>query len=275
MPRLVTATELVSRVKTACQLPTVASSKFVSDTELKTMIRESYAELYDLLVAARGVEYYRKTTTIGVAADTQELPLDATNAPKFYQLLEVLVARTATISEQVVERGTWLSVDAASDWVTLRPYQVHETAGLLNTTYTAPECLRYRLGGQQYVADTTDSYPILELLPAPTENVALKLIYLPIADVQTSAESPGDETYDGVNGWEEFIVCDVAARVLAIEESDNSYWVGRREQLRARVQGLAGARNAGQPERVVDRRSQRARDAGGITSDALDDWWWP
>ena len=38
------------------------------------MIRESYAELYDLLVAARGVEYYRKTTTIGVAADTQELP---------------------------------------------------------------------------------------------------------------------------------------------------------------------------------------------------------
>lgn len=271
MPRLVTATELISRIKTACQLPTVASSKFVSDDEIKTMLRESYAELYDLLVAARGVEFYRVTTEVTVPADTQRYALDTTNVPDFYQLLEVLVARRATITEQVVEGGTWYVITNPSDWVTLRPYQVHETAALLNSDYTTPDCMRYRLGGAQYAGTATEPYPYLELLPAPTENVAIRLIYLPISSVATDDESPGSETIDGINGYEEFIVCDVAARILAIEESDTSYWVGRREQIRARIAGLAGARDAGHPERIVDRRGQRAIDAGG----ADDDSWIP
>lgn len=273
MPRLVTANELVTRVKTACQLPTVASSKFVSDSEIKTMIRESYAELYDLLVAARGVEFYRVTTEVVVPADTQRYALDTTNVPDFYQLLEVLVARKATVTEQVVERGTWYVVTDPSDWVTLRPYQVHETASLLNANYSTPDCMRYRLGGAQYAGFGTEPYPYLELLPAPTENVALRLIYLPISSVATDDESPGDETIDGINGYEEFIVCDVTARILAIEESDTSYWIGRREQIRARIAGLAGARDAGHPERVVDRRAQRMLDVSGADDDWIPGGW--
>lgn len=276
MPRLVTATELVTRIKTATQLPSNASSKFVSDSEIKTMIRESYAELYDLLVAARGVEFYRVTREVVVPAGTQRYALDSANCPDFYQLLEAIVACRATITEQVVEDGIWFVVTDPSDWVTLRPYQVHETASLINTSYSTPDCMRYRLGGAQYAGNGTEPCPYIELLPAPTANVALRLIYLPISSVETDAESPGSETLDGVNGYEEFIVCDCAARILSIEESDASYWVGRREQIRARIAALAGQRNAGHPERVVDRRGQRIRDAGPLGGDDIwaGPWGW-
>lgn len=57
---------------------------------------------------------------------------------------------------------------------------------------------------------------------------------------------------DGINGWEEYIVVDCAAKALEKEESDPSAMFARKAALIQRIQSAAANRDAGEPARVVD-----------------------
>lgn len=87
-----------------------------------------------------------------------------------------------------------------------------------NTAVTGP-ATSYRIVGST-----------LQLSPLPTSGT-YELVYVPVpADLTADAD-----TLDGVLGWEEYVVVDVAIRVLMKEESDVSDLRAERERLQARI----------------------------------------
>ena len=63
----------------------LVSSQFVTDTEVNEYINQSIAELYDLLLAARGMDFYEKFQTFATTGGTTLYSL----APDFYQLIRI------------------------------------------------------------------------------------------------------------------------------------------------------------------------------------------
>lgn len=62
---------------------------------------------------------------------------------------------------------------------------------------------------------------------------------------------------DGVAGWEEWIVLDATIKILAKEESDTTDLKQQRADLQMQIEQLAGDRDAGTADRVVDVHEQR------------------
>ncbi len=62
------------------------------------------------------------------------------------------------------------------------------------------------------------------------------------------------DTFDGINGWEEFIVLDAAIKVGKAEETDTSGLESDLEKIEKRIQDLSANRDAGDPVRMVDVR---------------------
>lgn len=83
----------------------------------------------------------------------------------------------------------------------------------------------------------------------PQAGQTIRLLYipfptLPVLDI---------DVIDGVNGWEEFIVIDVAMKMMAKEESDVSVLMGRRRMMEERLASEIENRNATEHGgRIVD-----------------------
>lgn len=86
------------------------------------------------------------------------------------------------------------------------------------------------------------------LIPAPTSGTYLHH-YVKCA---TPLASESD-TIDGVNGWEEWIVYDVASKLLLKEQSDATQIIRDRDAIEERIRAYAADRDAN-PGRIVDSR---------------------
>jgi hypothetical protein len=64
--------------------------------------------------------------------------------------------------------------------------------------------------------------------------------------------SAGSDTFDGIMGWEEWVVLDAAIKCMAKEESDVSILAAQKAAIEKQVEQLAGDRDAGWPERITD-----------------------
>jgi hypothetical protein len=214
MSRARSLANLLTDVRQRAQME---NSPFVTDSELTEWINQSIAELYDLLVAARGQEYYLATTASQNTVpgiDTYSLPAD------FYQLLGVDVTLNA------------------SDVVALKPYMFQErNAYKIAGIWSAGTPIFYRLkaGNISFIPNPTGAYPFV-------------LHYIPVSQ---RLLLPND-AFDGINGWEEYVVVDAAAKALEKEESDASSLYKRKAERAKQIEGLAPARDAGHPERVTD-----------------------
>lgn len=60
------------------------------------------------------------------------------------------------------------------------------------------------------------------------------------------------DTFDGIDGWEEYIVVDVALKCRVKGEEDTGDLMAAKAQLRARVQTMAATRDASEAPRIVD-----------------------
>jgi hypothetical protein len=208
------------------------SSRFVTDKEVAEFLNQSIAELYDLIVAARGQEHFaasanlQSPSTDGFTVsgqDTYALPAD------FYELLGVDVAMD-------------------SDTIGIKPYMFvernrYKIAGL----WSPVQPIFYRLLAGN-----------IKFIPVPSGHYLVTTWYLPASqrlvgtydanDMLTS----GTQTFDGYNGWEEYAVVDAAMKCLEKEESDTSALMARKALLTGRINALAAQRDAGHPERVTD-----------------------
>lgn len=194
------------------------NSGFVLDAELNQYVNNSIAELYDLLVAAYGNDYYLKTYTFstdGIASD-YNLPTD------FYKM-----------------EGLDLYVNSSS-FITLKPFQFNERARLQNgnnwAAITQAQGPRYHLKAN-----------VISFMPLPSVN-NLTMYYVPVC-----AELVGDsDTFDGINGWEEYVIIDAAIKMLQKEESDVSILMGQKQMLTKRIEAMAENRDIGHSFKVSD-----------------------
>lgn len=243
---LITMATLVARVRQAADLE--GSDGPVTDAEIKGQLVLAIQRLYEMLIEARGQEYYRATMELDVTAGQSiySLPSD------FFQLLALFGADSRVMA---ATSATFIASDSGNSgrWGLLRPFGMLELGTLLGANRRdqwgaqADRWPRYRLRGTQYPAGEAPPGFVeqsIELRPAPTSGWTLRLEYLPAALASTSDSA----VVQGINGWEEVVVLKVAAYCKAKQEQDVGYLVARVKEETDRIQALARARDAGSSE---------------------------
>lgn len=190
------------------------NSRFVSDAELNRYINSSIQELYDILVASRGENYYVNSSTIATTStDTYSLPAD------FLKLMGVDIISGG--KAYTLRAFNWSERNRYKE-----PYFINDNANLM-----------YQVRGSNIV-----------LMPQPQGNVQLKLWYIPRAVLLTL----DTDSFDGINGWEEYVVIDAAIKMRVKEESPIDELVLAKQDMKARVLAASSARNSAEPSRVQD-----------------------
>jgi len=215
MARTVTLTQLINSVRLKADM---VGADFCDDTEITEYINKSIAELYDLLLTTTyGDDYFVSSTNITLTgATTYSL---TSNIPTFYKLKGV-------------------DIQDGGQWRTLRPFMFAERNRQRNAAIDIIDQYRYRLVGNNLQFETN----------APPASGTIKVWYVPAATLLTT----GSDTFDGVNGWEEYVVLDAAIKCLVKEESDVSALVKFKEDQLQRIMAAAPNRNAAEPQRVTD-----------------------
>lgn len=214
-----TLAELRTQVR---QRADMTASQFVTDGELNGWINSSVAELYDLLVTKFGNDYFVEQysfTTTG-AVERYDLPGD------FYKLLGVDLQLTPGGGDD--------------GYITLRPFTFSERnryATANAQTWLGVTNLRYRLSGSK-----------IWFTPTPQNAQSIRLWYVPRV-VPLVNDS---DVADGVSGWLEYVVVDVAVKALQKEESDVSVFLAQKAALIQRIESAAENRDAGNPATVAD-----------------------
>lgn len=219
MARSVTLATLESRVLRRANLEgAMGPNSFITQAELDDAINESLAELYDLLRAGYGQDYFVNTSTFNTTANTASYALPG----DFMSMLGVDI----TFGQNLVITG--------------RPYMWTERNRYKwypGWIYSQPVFYRI-IGGN------------ITFIPSPGGSFSVTLNYVPAFQ---SLTLPGS-TFDGVAGWEEYAVLDAAIKLLIKDGDPDMIGVlqGRLAQMKQRIDGLAAQRDAGAPERVQD-----------------------
>jgi hypothetical protein len=90
-------------------------------------------------------------------------------------------------------------------------------------------------------------------LKAPGSVFSLKLCYLPCAPVFTT----GAESFDGINGYEEWIVQGIAYAIKTKQNDDGGPHKGLQREIEQQIETAAN-RNMDEPPRIIQRRAGRA-----------------
>lgn len=212
------------------------SSAFVPDSDattdavsLDTLINTCLAELFDVLVAARGHEYYATDADIAIVSGTKDysLPTD------FYQLLSIRLNWGPTEIEE------------------LKPFGVRErTRYEMLQVFDRWSPKAYRLRGSQ-----TASARTVEILPMPAVSVTCNIRYIPVFAPLTSDSA----TFDGVNGWEKLVALKVAIEYRTIAEKPIGNLANLYAEEYARISALADQRNANYAEQIQQVFPERRR----------------
>jgi hypothetical protein len=199
--------------------------------ELNDEINESLARLYGILVSARGVGYYEKTaspaiTTVAGTA-SYALPSD------FMALIS-------------------LETQINGSNVYLRQYNQQERPWLRNISdwSLASMCPMYRLRGNN-----------LDFAPVPNAVYTVNMYYIPSAPQLVN----DTDTFDGISGWEEWIVLDVARKCLQKDDRDCTLVLAERAKVEDEIAKEASSRDAANAERVTDR--------GYVDFSVAGQWW--
>lgn len=193
------------------------NSEFISSSELLSYINASYAELYDILVG-KFEDYYttKTTTTIASGSSTITLPSD------FYKLRGI---------DYQLDTNTWVAVGKFNfnERNTLNRSIVRRGAGFRET--------QYRIIGDE-----------IQIEPEDSADGTYRLWYTTLPTL-LAAET---DTVNGVNGWEEYIVIDVAIKMMAKEESSTAHLEREKAAMLDRIEAMAANRDSGQPETISD-----------------------
>jgi hypothetical protein len=206
----------------------VDSDSATNAVSFDTLINGALAELYDLLVSARGHEYYATDADISIVTGTSlySLPTD------FYELLSIRLNWDPYFIEE------------------LKPMGVRERTRyeMLVGIFERGTPKAYRLQGTQ-----TASARTVEILPVPTRSVTCRIRYIPLF-AQLASDS---DTFDGVNGWEKLVALKAAIEYRTVAEKPLGNLQALYAECFARIQSLADQRNANYAEQVQQVNPER------------------
>lgn len=183
-------------------------------------INESWAELYNILIQT-GQEYYLSSYSFNTTAGTTDYALPA----DFY--LDKGADTTIAGCVVLLDRWQWEErdqYDAITVWSPGVPWA-------------------YALVGSN-----------ISLRPSPPSGVTVRLWYYPAPSRMTS----GSNSIDCLAGFEEYIVCDVAAKILTKDDRDPSLVLQQKEAARRVIERMSANRSRSNPNRVIRRWRKRA-----------------
>lgn len=209
-----------------------ANNQRSSDATINRSINTYLADLWDKLVQARGEQYYKAPVP---------LPLATVVGTDAYQLSAIMLG----VSLYKV-LGVWWVV-AANDYIEILPYDMNRARGRARSYGWNQH------NGRLYYAIEQD---YIRFQPTPTSvcNVVIDYIhaFVDLAD--------GD-SFDGVNGWEDYAIYRAAAD-LARDESDfelSDRLEGKAAELSLRIEKMAASRDLLNPPRMLQRRGRDMR----------------
>ena len=219
MPNTGVTTLLTIRTSCKQQSDEVGMSR-LTDGEWDALIQSSYRELYGMIVEAFGNDYF-------VASPTSFYTFTTNGTSDHFALPDGSVtylnpdATTAPAFFKLL--GVDLRLTSSSQYISLRPFSMAERN-------------RYSLFNNGI----------------PMSGQTVRLIYVPRVTVPTVDA----DLLDGVNGWEDYIVCKSCLIALAKEESDVSVFMSRLAALEKRLASEIENRDAGSPPKIVDTRGR-------------------
>lgn len=222
------------------------NSTFVTLSEINSYINLSIYELYDLLIDSYD-DYFKAPNAIfystggrrqlypmpnGILTFKDDNLNDFIPAPA-YKLLGLDMGLN-------VNNNGWVTVDKY-DFIDRNRY-FYPTPG--GTIYGVFNC-QYRWLGEN-----------LELIPTPTANQPFRVQYIPRLPALLQ---PTDLTTTSISGWLEYVITDVAIKILQKEESPVDVLMAQKAALKQRIESAAMNRDAGRPDTISDTRGNRSR----------------
>jgi hypothetical protein len=211
-------------------LADMTNTNFVTNAEANVLLNQAIAELWSMLTTA-DPQRYMLTTTINLVAGTREytLPND------FMALIGV----------------DWVN---GNDRYPLEPFALNDRAAGAYAGVTSLDpwtpAMRYDV---RYSGITGAGVRLVFDRDPPVGSVQVLYVQAPqllVAD--------GD-TFDGIAGWEDYAVLDVAIKMLAKEESDPGVYVAQQARLEQRIKALAGKRDIGRARQIPRYSDSRGR----------------
>jgi fibronectin type 3 domain-containing protein len=216
------------------------NTNFVTLQELNSYVNQSYTELYDLLVTT--YEDYYVAAPIQFTTNGNQFqyplpngvltflnPITQTNfvAPPFYKLMGVdLGLNNASNGYVTVNKFEFINRNRF-----VYPNTASTIYGVFN--------LQYRILGN-----------VLEFIPTPSANQPIRVWYIP----RLRELLQDTDILDGISGWTEYVITDVAIKILQKEESDVSVLAAQKLDLRKRIIDSGVNRDAGRPDKISDAR---------------------
>lgn len=241
--------KLVTRALQAADMEAdVAGTRsFVSATEVKDLVTESMARFHDLTIDICGAESFAihadDLGNVSVGPDFSATILLPSN---FYRLVSVHICDTGTLTNfQAVERVEWNGPEMTT-LLGAPPSEGPHWYTLTRRSFFVETAYASSWVGQ------------LKIWPTPIRNRTLWIMYVPT--FYRVADPSIDPTYDGIDGWDRWVVLDVAIELLGKEESDTSRLERQRdriEQQMRKAQGKQDSHRARVPQDI--RGAQRGR----------------
>jgi len=212
---MTTLSELITETRDRADMPTEA---FIDDTELTNMINRSYHTLYDMCILAMGVESFLDGYEFDTVATQTEYGLPSS----FYKFVGI-------------------DLKTSGVWHSLARYNHSDRNKYLNSTdffVDGKPRIRYNLKKN-----------IFNLIPAPPDGYNCKVHYVP----QITELATGTDSIDSAipESFVEYIIVDVAAKMLIKEESPADELLQEKQQIMQKIQA-AGLREFDTPEASQD-----------------------
>lgn len=216
---------LLSLINSAKDRANMEKSTLITSDQWKEYVNKSKDALYDLLISAYSDEYYVKTELFNLSSGVPaySLPLD------FYKL----------ITCSLKSGDQYLKLDKFSYQSRNRNDYFPYRTSMFNVRYS------YRISGEEIIIE-----------PTPSSSDEIELVYIPVA-VDLAADG---DLLNGFNGFEEYIILDVAIKALRKEESDTAELERDLMRLIERLDRMADSRDIGSPAKITDLSKNRGHD---------------
>lgn len=235
MARLVTLATLQSRVLARCNLQTASNSAIAPLAEVTDCLNEGIAELWDFITTA-DQPYYLSSVTFATSSATdtyligagQPIPVTDFYKPKGIDI---------QFGQNIVRTAY------PFNWNERNRYKY-----LGGWVYTQP--VAYHFIGKPTSNPAFAALDAVKLMPQPGGQFSCLLCYYPTPPVLAAA----NDTFDGVNGFEEHAVLTAAIKMLTKQEQFEhaGALVSERGRQEARILGALTQRDAENPPRVQD-----------------------
>lgn len=216
------------------------NSQFVTNSEVISYINQSQYELYDLLIDVYE-DYFKAPNAIFYSVGNQQIypmpngvltfktdaGVDFVPAP-IYKLLGLDLGLNQN-------NNGWVTVDKYN-FIDRNRFFYPNTASTIYGVFNS----QYRWLGNN-----------LEIIPSPSANQPLRILYIPRLPQLLQNQ---DITTTSISGWLEYVITDVAIKILQKEESDVSVLMAQKQELKTRIESSANNRDAGRPDTISDVR---------------------